>query len=382
MKNNPLKVAWWRLAKISRNTTAFYKEARQASKITGTGVARQSIEIIALRIGRGKLTRQEYYDYSLFNKRAFSWNDKKQFFGKAMENKLVGILGMNRWGIVAHDKCLFNTIFEHMGFPVAAIYGTYQEHKVCTNASLCSNRDELVEFLRESVKYPFISKPIYGIYSRNVTAIESFKSATNEFVLTNGKCLDFNTYVDSICHHGKGHLFGNQGYMFQELLRPHADIVRVCGNRICSIRLVILISDSGPEIFRALWKISAGDNMADNYWRPENMLAVVDAKSGSIQEAVQGRGKSRKSIHTHPDTGVAFKDVRLPDWSKTVELCLGASEVLPNLPMQAWDIALTDRGPILLEVNLVGGLDLPQIAMNSGVYDETLSRFLDTYGFT
>jgi hypothetical protein len=42
------------------------------------------------------------------------------------------------------------------------------------------------------------------------------------------------------------------------------------------------------------------------------------------------------------------------------------------MAMQAWDIAPTDKGPYLIEVNGVGDYTLPQIAHGKGLLDDTL----------
>ena len=57
MKYNPVKIAWWQLAKLSRDALSIYREARQAKAVSGTGIVRQAVEIILLRFGRGKLSR-------------------------------------------------------------------------------------------------------------------------------------------------------------------------------------------------------------------------------------------------------------------------------------------------------------------------------------
>jgi glutathione synthase/RimK-type ligase-like ATP-grasp enzyme len=58
-------------------------------------------------------------------------------------------------------------------------------------------------------------------------------------------------------------------------------------------------------------------------------------------------------------------------------LCLEAARALPGLRVQAWDIALTDRGPVLVEVNIGGDFNLPQLAHATGLMDERFRAFVD-----
>ena len=46
-----------------------------------------------------------------------------------------------------------------------------------------------------------------------------------------------------------------------------------------------------------------------------------------------------------------------------------------------WDIALTDVGPVPLEVNFGGDLNLAQFAAGAGVLDETYREHLRTHSY-
>ena len=138
----------------------------------------------------------------------------------------------------------------------------------------------------------------------------------------------------------------------------------------------VLLDDDGARLYRSLWKISSGKNMADNYWRDGNFLAPIEAGTGVVLDVVEGGGENRRSIKTHPDTGKNLVGFTVPDWEEAVDLCLRAASVVPDLKIQGWDIALTDHGPVLLEVNVVGGVGLPQNAFGRGMYDPELADFV------
>ena len=44
--------------------------------------------------------------------------------------------------------------------------------------------------------------------------------------------------------------------------------------------------------------------------------------------------------------------------------------------MQHWDIAICPEGPIALEVNVEGSVDLHQLASRKGIYDEYLQNVM------
>lgn len=52
------------------------------------------------------------------------------------------------------------------------------------------------------------------------------------------------------------------------------------------------------------------------------------------------------------------------------DLDWGRRAVEADIRTQSWDVALSDQGPIFLEVNFGGDLNLVQLAYGEGVLDE------------
>ena len=62
-------------------------------------------------------------------------------------------------------------------------------------------------------------------------------------------------------------------------------------------------------------------------------------------------------------------------------LATAAARLLPGIRTQSWDIALTDAGPVPLEVNFGGDLNLTQLASGAGVLDATYREHLRCCGY-
>ena len=58
-----------------------------------------------------------------------------------------------------------------------------------------------------------------------------------------------------------------------------------------------------------------------------------------------------------------------------------ASQLFPGIRTQSWDIAITDRGMVSLEVNWGGDLNLAQLAYGAGVLDDDYRRHLRSCGY-
>jgi hypothetical protein len=83
----------------------------------------------------------------------------------------------------------------------------------------------------------------------------------------------------------------------------------------------------------------------------------------------------------HPDTGRAIIGTAIPEWDDLATLVKEAPRLLPAIRTQSWDIAVTDEGPIPLEVNFGGDLNLAQLASGVGVLDEAYRSHLTSCGY-
>lgn len=90
----------------------------------------------------------------------------------------------------------------------------------------------------------------------------------------------------------------------------------------------------------------------------------IDVTTGRALNAVQ----NNIVVHSHPDTGVDFSDLAIPDWDVLLRLAASCYE-LTGLGYMGCDIVVDrDRGPLILELNARPGLSI-QTASGIGLRD-------------
>jgi hypothetical protein len=150
-------------------------------------------------------------------------------------------------------------------------------------------------------------------------------------------------------------------------LSPHQEIREFISDRICTLRVVVMLDREKIRILFAAWKINCGENVADNYWREGNLLAELDETSGNIIRCMTGLGPNFRLVDRHPKTGKLLIGFRVPCYNEALDLVLHACKLFPCIPIQSWDVSITDRGPIPLEINVVGSLFIPQLIKQRGL---------------
>ena len=324
-------------------------------------------EVVSLRRGPGKLTANEYFYYRLWDP-ALSAAEKRRFVGKQAQHEMHLACNDSGWYAAAADKLIFQILMAGSMFPVPPLLAVTQAGRRAGEARTLRSPPEIARFLREPQIYPLFAKPIAGKYSLSVISAERYDAATDEVLLLGGE----RKTAESLA----ADLAGGTGYVIQHRLDRDARLARVFGPRLWSVRALVLAGPSGPVIHRAVAKIATGNNPADNFWRHGNMLGAIELKTGIITRVLRGTGVEMSLNEAHPDTRQPIVGTLIPQWKALTRLAVSAAEILPGIRTQSWDVALTADGPVLLEVNYGGDLNLAQLAHSAGVLDERYTEHL------
>lgn len=343
---------------------------RLARDEAGKSAPAQVLEIYRLGRGPGKLTAQDYYYYQLYDDRRFSPDQKARFLSERIHHRVIQTCCDAHYWSMADDKFIADTLLAASGFPVPktqAIFDT-SGRRFGTLRHLADAQD-LQRFFASDAEYPIFAKPIGGIGSFG--ALRIWGHSDGRLHMDNDGRLGVNELAAQI---------GNNGYLFQSLLRPHSDLADVT-DAVSTVRVIIIVSGGGPEILHTIWKIPARGNIADNFWRVGNMLAAIEPESGEVRRAVTGVGPTHQTVTHVPGSGSSLVGRTLPEWQKTIAMCREVGRLFHFTRYQSLDVALTDRGPVIVEVNTGSAFNLSQLAWGRGFLTDRFAAFLRECGY-
>lgn len=330
-------------------------EALRTKKHFRIGLARQFWEATRLRWSDTRLDPWEYYFFQVFLDR-FSMQEKRGFIGWRREIELDRRLNTGPERQIANDKLRFQAFMHERDVPLPRLAAAYRTEAADIPATIrLTTAADVARYLSTTGDYPLFVKPARGARGRDAHAVRGVSGDRLE--LTSGNTISLQDFVAKLAEEAR------RGVLFQECLPTHASVADICGDRLTSVRLVVLVEDDTPRILSAAWRVPTGTNVSDNFscGFSGNLIAGVDLASGEISNVIQGVGWQNRPVASHPDTGTPFRDLRLPEWDATRDVCLECSAQFTGLHLQHWDIALTDRGPVVLELNVEGGLRTHQI---------------------
>lgn len=148
----------------------------------------------------------------------------------------------------------------------------------------------------------------------------------------------------------------------EEFIVQHPVMASLSPSSVNSLRFVTVSSNTEPvtpdgsmvDIVYSLVRIGRGDSIVDNL-HSGGMAANVDLATGTIE--TNGADRSGFMYEKHPETGVVLKGFKIPFFEEGMEMVKEAIRSKNVQGYLGWDLAITEEGPKLLEVNLGPGAD-------------------------
>jgi hypothetical protein len=163
------------------------------------------------------------------------------------------------------------------------------------------------------------------------------------------------------------------GLLVQRRLRSHRDLDPIGGKLgLGTFRLHTALTSSGPRFLIGFAKIMGAEGLVDNFSGGKfgNLLGSIDAESGELLEAygrLEGQHFSMNQVERHPVTGARLNGFLVPLWPETIALAKAVTAAFPETPLVAMDIAITDEGPVVIEVQSDWAGNIAQRFMGRGM---------------
>ncbi|MGB7404899.1 MAG: sugar-transfer associated ATP-grasp domain-containing protein [Pacificimonas sp.] len=340
--------------------------AREVRRRTGKSVAAQFLDMARLRLGPQCIQTDEYYGLRLFDPN-MSPDRRAEYMGRWAFERIYRIQDPDEVAL-GNDKLRTYAHFRTHDLPFPAVLGVYHPDETFDGAVSLRSAAEVYEWLTSTAPYPLFMKPSRGDcgwQARLLTAREG-----EDVRLGDGTLVPIVGLLS-------GYDFNKVGpLIFQERIVPHPDLAAMIGDRTATARVTVLNNREDPLIWRASLRMPVGGNMIDTFGAGGvgNLLARLNRETGEMEEVIAELGVNRRTTEVHPDTGKQLRGNLVPDWPEAAALVIRAARTLPGLKINGWDVAFSDRGPLLVEFN--PKCALPQHANDRGVAEP---RFLEMY---
>jgi hypothetical protein len=324
----------------------------------------------------------EYFKYVLINRRVANLYFRKFFYRKGaadysnyfitlkLQSKIWALNNTHQTTLM-HDKYLFERFFEQNKIPVihSAAYNTNSFFFINNTINLVSSIKEFLDFLNlltkenKGMSHVFIKKKEYSLGGKHI-----YKIATDD--LKKAEALVLPVFLEVI----------RSNYLFQPVIEQHEMMNKLHPYSLNTIRFVTYTNQEKiPNIFSCYLRIGMNKSYLDNV-SSGGLFVAIDIETGApisdgYSDIRNGRGRTYKR---HRDSGILFKDITIPYFNEAKNVIREAAQLVPDLKVIGWDVAIQPQGPILIEGNSDPGMMDTDVAEqgygNNPVFKELLKE--------
>lgn len=295
-----------------RQMLAKIKEVKQRS-------GKSYLYIIFDMINCGIKYQAGYMDYALFEMYNLNASQRKTVVTRGINNGFIKRFNNPEYIEVFEDKRKFNSAFSQF------LHREWIDAETATDI-------ELELFVNKNTQ--FMAKPAKGMCGKGIEKL-SFN--------------DFESLYEL-----KAYLRLKELFVLEEVIVQHAVMSKLHPKCVNTCRVITLFKDGKANVVAAYLRIGNGKHV-DNF-NSGGMVVPVDEESGEI--VYPAINKNSELFDVHPLTGTPIKGFKVPDWSLVTDLAKRASLVVPQVGLVGWDIALTEKGPVIIEGNDFPGHDI------------------------
>lgn len=247
------------------------------------------------------------------------------------------------YDVFTKDKYLFNIYLKFNNISCADYLG------LIINGKYINNKNETLE-----ISYLFGQYSDFVIKNIAMESSEGVYICTiqNDFILLNNTKYIYSEFYK---------LIENNIWIVQEKLISHSSIRCVNNSALNTARIVTIKTQHGIEYLTGFHSFARKGSKTDS-WNSGSVYVGIDIDNESLKEYGYYNAEDKNNTITkkHPDTDVIFKGYNIPYLKESVNICKKVHSLMYFNFVIGWDIAITDKGPKIIEANEKPGMNAVQ----------------------
>lgn len=313
--------------------------------------------IIKVLIELMKLTRywkafpDTYFRFGMFMKTYNDLEQMKSFIPQGAYYKLSADKH-TKYHVLIDDKIIFHDIMTQYGIPVPTRYFTFRGNEFRNGAELMTDTeiDSIISNINDE-----------RIFVKRFTG----GAASGVSIFTRkekGVYLDSENDIVSAAMIRKK--YAGQDFLFEKQLIQEPVLGKFNPDTVNTIRVMTFKDKVISAAVRFGCKGSFVDNTAKG-----GVAVSLDIESGML-ESYGMREYDLKHYTEHPDSFIKFENTIVTQWQAVKRLVEKTLKFLPYYQSVGFDVATTNEGPVIIEINTGAGIYLSQMGKEYGLRDK------------
>ncbi len=240
-------------------------------------------------------------------------------------------------------------LFKELNIPSPKVVGVYKNNKCVDLDNNLVSLNNVVNLHLINEKNKLFFKPVNGNGGSGIFVLKY----NNGIYYLNGREFNVDT-IDDI-------FIKNETYIIQENIIQTKQMMDINASSVNTLRIVVQNDNNKMKIKTCIIRMGRSGKEVDN--SAQGGISVkVDVENGHVFEYATAE-HGGYLIYEHPDSKKKFKGIVIDNWHQTKDEIEKIANKLKRFNDIALDIALTDKGPILIEFNFRYGIEHQQCVL-------------------
>jgi len=233
---------------------------------------------------------------------------------------------------------------------IPPIYFKFKGEKLlslkCAKIKDCSKTRTALKKLPDG-KY-FI-KPQVGLQGSGAVLLTKNGEELSFTHVTKGK-IDLDKFLE---------LTKKRAFFVQAYIEQHEDLKALNPTTLNTIRIITTKFNEKPQILCAGLRMGKNSKTIVDNASKGGCFVGINTKTGKLKK--YGFFENARAVKEHPESKIKFEGYQLPFWKECVATAKKLHNMCPGYTSIGWDIAITPRGPVLVEGNSGWGGYIPNL---------------------
>ena len=295
---------------------------------------------------KNKIGFSEYFDFKLYNKN-YPEQYRNNFLGSVYHKRYLDYLNPKHYALLATNKYLSKIYLQSLDIPTSELLFVFDGEAGNSSQNILTTAREVKRFFETRTSFEFVCKPLTASHGVGVEVFTGWYRENDDLILKhiNNNEISLSTYL-------KNSIKLKQ-LIFEKRIKQANYINEINSTSVNTLRIVTLLFPNGDvEILTAFFRMGRKDKWYDNASKGGNIDAGIDISTGSLEYPISFNSfDSIEDITLHPDSKIDLRSFKILDWDCIVNKVKEFQQKTSLLKAIAWDIAITDNRPIIIEIN-------------------------------
>jgi hypothetical protein len=326
---------------------AYFHLMRKMAQQGHLPVTRQIFEMILLFIRRG--LGPGYYLFGHFWRRDIPLRSKLRHLNERAYSRKLGDVNKPAYQKLSQHKVAEKALFSLFSIPSPKFYGHLHPLSglACNNSPLRNGMD-LSNLLVEHKPQAICFKLVEGWGGTGFQAAEiNYDDAEPKLIsMTDSAVTNPIQFVDETLALRPD----SEGYVIEEYCRQHSWYSSLNPSSVNTLRIYAMCTPGKPgKLLGGYLRVGRHNSITDNA-STGGLWFVLDPNTGVLGPGVFDEVGSAE-YSAHPDSGILLEGQQVPYWDAVCQIVPKVMSVFPYTQFAGLDIAVTEEGPILIEIN-------------------------------